>query len=111
MLGAGVLVVAAGIAVGIGLKARSVAPRLEARPPSPLAETTRFFVPPAEPATTQQIARLAAAHALEEASLLTAMAATPRALYFEGGTPEEVEAASAKSWCVRRAPGRFPSSS
>ena len=96
MLGAGVLVVAAGIAVGIGLKARAVAPGSEARAPSPLAETTRFFVPPAEPATTQQIARLAAGHALEEASLLTAMAATPRALYFEGGTPEEVEASVRK---------------
>ena len=99
VLGAGVLVAAAGIAVGIGgmeRKARSVAPRSETRPASPLAETTRFFVPSADPATTQQIARLAAGHALEEASLLTAMAATPRALYFEGGTPEEVEAAVRK---------------
>ena len=99
MLGAGVLVAAAGIAVGMGGmggKARSVAPRSEARPASPLAETTRFFVPSADPAMTQQIARLAAARALEEASLLTAMAATPRALYFEGGTPEEVEAAVRK---------------
>ena len=92
----GAVLVAAAIAVGIGLKPKSVAPRSEARPASPLAETTRFFVPPANPATTQQIARLAAGYALEEASLLTAMTATPRALYFEGGTPEEVEAAVRK---------------
>ena len=93
----GAVLVAAAIAVGIGLKSKSVAPRSEARPASPLAETTRFFVPPANPATTQQIARLAAEHALEEASLLTAMTATPRALYFDGGTPEEVEAARPQS--------------
>ena len=60
MLGAGVLVAAAGIAVGMGgmgdggvgstgLKARSVAPGSEPRPASPLAETTRFFVPSADP--------------------------------------------------------------
>jgi endoglucanase len=53
-------------------------------------------VPSPVPAATQQIARLAAAHALEEASLLTAMTATPRAIYFDDGTPEEVEAAAHK---------------
>ncbi len=102
------MLVAAAIAVGIGLKPKSVAPRSETRPASPLAETTRFFVPPATPATTQQIARLAAGYALEEASLLTAMTATPRALYFEGGTPEEVEAAVRKVVVRAAGAGELP---
>jgi endoglucanase len=90
------LAATASIGVRIALKTRSVTPRSDASTARALDETTKFFVPPPAPPATQQIARLAAARALEEASLLTALTATPRAVYFTEGTPEEVEAAVQK---------------
>ena len=85
------------IAVAVGSRQKGAAPgRPAERPIRTLASATRFYVPPPNPGAVQQIARLAEAHAFREAALITAMEAVPHALYFTGGSPDEVEAAVRK---------------
>jgi len=92
---AGLLVLAATIAVGV-----RAARKKEAAPPAPgparairaLDPATRFYVPPPGAAAVAQIARLAETHAFRDAALITAMEAVPRAVYFDGGSPDDVEA-------------------
>jgi endoglucanase len=62
-----------------------------------LDPTTRFYVPPPKMAAVQQIAGLAEARALRDAGLLTALQAIPRAVWFDGGSPEDVEGAVRKN--------------
>jgi endoglucanase len=59
---------------------------------SPGARTipTRFFVPPPDSGATTQIAGLVRARKLAEALELTALEATPRAVWFTSGTPQDV---------------------
>jgi endoglucanase len=57
-----------------------------------LDPATRFYVPPSDNPAVQQIASLAGSGAVREAALVTAMEAVPRAVWFDRGSPEEVEA-------------------
>jgi len=54
---------------------------------------TQFYTPPASPGAVQQIASLAKTNAFKEAGALTAMTSTPHAVWFVGGSPDEVQAA------------------
>jgi endoglucanase len=49
-----------------------------------------FYVPPPQPGATAQIAELKAAGDRENASLISRMTKTSQAVWFEGGTPDEV---------------------
>ncbi len=57
-----------------------------------LPSGTQFYTPPASPGVVQQIASLAKTNAFKEAGALTAMTATPHAVWFVGGSPDEVQA-------------------
>ena len=50
----------------------------------------RLFVPPPTSAAVSQIVRLAKGGDLEDAALLTTMEATPQAVWFTSGTPDQV---------------------
>jgi endoglucanase len=52
--------------------------------------TAGFFIPPPTPEAVQQIARLVKARNLRDALALTEMAATPQAVWLDGGSPTEV---------------------
>jgi endoglucanase len=54
---------------------------------------TRFFVPPPDAAAVKQITELARSRHLADALKMTAMEATPRAVWFTGGTPQDVQKA------------------
>src|SRR5438045_5749986 len=54
---------------------------------------TQFFVPPPEQGAESQIAALVRQRDFGDAVKLAAMEATPRAVWFESGTPREVEKA------------------
>ncbi len=56
-----------------------------------LDTTTRFFVPPPDPGAVKQIASLVKSRDLKNALRITAMVATPQAVWFTGGTPKELE--------------------
>ncbi len=51
---------------------------------------TRLFVPPPTSAAVSQIVQLAKSADVSDAALLTEMAATPQAVWFTGGTPDQV---------------------
>lgn len=53
--------------------------------------TSKFFIPPPDPGAVKQIAALLRARDLVNAAKLTAMVATPQAVWLTGGTPVEVE--------------------
>jgi endoglucanase len=74
-------------------------PSVEA-PPAALAaacdavsSTRRFFIPPANPAALAQITDLVHHRDFRNALRLTEMEATPMAVWFTGGTPDDVESA------------------
>jgi endoglucanase len=52
---------------------------------------TRFFIPPPDPLTVKQVTDLFKARDFHDALEVTALAATPRAVWFKSGTPKEVE--------------------
>jgi endoglucanase len=95
VMGVGVAVAALAVAIAAGVRSkREVAlGGSGVSAPRPLGATARFYVPPPSAAAAQQIARLGQSHAFRDAALLTAMEATPRAAWFVGGSPQEVEAA------------------
>ncbi len=74
----------------------------------PFGASTQFYVPPPSPAAAQQIARLNQTHAFRDAALLTALEATPRAVWYVGGSPEEVEAAVRKTVLRAAQEGEIP---
>jgi endoglucanase len=51
-----------------------------------------FFIPPPTPAAVQQIVRVARARDVRDALALTALAATPQAVWLVGGAPDDVRA-------------------
>ena len=53
--------------------------------------TTKFFVPPPNPGAVKQVASLLQTHDFKNAARLTALAATPRAVWLTGGSPRDVE--------------------
>jgi endoglucanase len=66
-------------------------------PSGTLAPDTRFFVPPPNPGAVQQIVDLAKGKKLLDAARITTMEATPHAVWFTDGTPNEVKAAVRKT--------------
>lgn len=52
---------------------------------------TRFFVPPPSPGAPQQVVSLLKARDLKDAALIAEMEAVPRAVWFTGGTPAQVQ--------------------
>jgi endoglucanase len=66
-------------------------------PSRTLAPDTRFFIPPPNPGAVQQIVDLVKARKLVDAARITAMEATPHAVWFTDGTPTEVKAAVRKT--------------
>jgi endoglucanase len=92
-IGAAMTVVAIVAVVGVGGRRSTIVsrPAGESRSQQRLLDpSTRFFAPPLHPGAGQQIAALVKAKAFHDAALLTAMATTPQAVWFEGGSPEEV---------------------
>jgi endoglucanase len=56
-----------------------------------LSPNTRFFVPPPSAGAPQQILRLLTSGDRKDATLITEMEATPRAVWFTSGTPAQVQ--------------------
>ena len=52
---------------------------------------TRFFVPPPSAGAPQQTVQLLKAHDLKDAALIAEMEAIPRAVWFDSGTPAQVQ--------------------
>ena len=69
---------------------------------------TRFFIPPPNPAAVQQVAALVKARHLGNALRLAAMVATPRAVWFTGGTPAEVQKSVQKVMAAAALEKRVP---
>jgi endoglucanase len=70
---------------------------ITAAPSRTLDPNTRFFVPRPNPGAVQQIVDLVKGRKLVDAARITAMEATPRAVWFTSGTPAEVKAAVRKT--------------
>ena len=92
---AGATVLAAGFAAATAgtAAARTVAAaHLGADPGHVLAPDTRFLVPPPAEGSLAQVASLIAHGHESEAAGLTRMLATPQAVWFNSGTPQQVQA-------------------
>lgn len=70
--------------------------------------TTKFFVPPPNPGAVQQIASLLQMHDFKNAARLTALAATPRAVWLTGGSPNDVEKSVRKTMDAAACEHRVP---
>jgi endoglucanase len=68
-----------------------------AAPSRALDPRTRFFIPAPSPGAVSQIVDLAKGRMLVDAARITAMEATPRAVWFTDGTPADVKAAVRKT--------------
>jgi endoglucanase len=66
-------------------------------PSRALDPKTRFFIPAPNPGAVQQVVDLVKARKLVDAARITAMEATPSAVWFTDGTPDEVKAAVRKT--------------
>ncbi|MES1207000.1 MAG: glycoside hydrolase family 6 protein [Pseudomonadota bacterium] len=69
---------------------------------------TQFFVPPPDTAAARQIAGLIRSRDFGDARKLAAMEATPRAVWFESGTPHEVERSVRQTMERAASEGRVP---
>jgi len=56
-----------------------------------IAGDTRLFVPPPSPGAPQQVVQLLKAGDLKDAALITETEAIPRAVWFNSGTPAQVQ--------------------
>ena len=72
-------------------------PSAVATPSGVLEPRTRFFIPPPNPGAVQQIVDLAKERKLIDAARITAMEATPHAVWFTDGSPSDVKAAVRKT--------------
>ena len=72
-------------------------PSAVATPSGALEPRTRFFIPPPNPGAVQQIVDLAKERKLIDAARITAMEATPHAVWFTDGSPSDVRAAVRKT--------------
>jgi len=73
-----------------------------------LDRETRFFIPPPDPDAVKQIASLIKARDLKSAARITAMVTTPQAVWFNGGTPKEVEKSVKKTMIAAALEKRVP---
>jgi endoglucanase len=90
-----VALVAMALAIGARITQHSSATATPAKADGrrPLPKGTRFFSPAPVPGAVQQIAELIKQKAFQDAAALTAMVATPQAVWLTGGTPEDVRSA------------------
>jgi endoglucanase len=77
--------------------AATTAEAATAAPSRALAPNTRFFIPQPDPGAVQQALALVKSRKLIDAARIAAMAATPQAVWFNGGTPAEVQASVKKT--------------
>ncbi|HZT95202.1 MAG TPA: glycoside hydrolase family 6 protein [Chloroflexota bacterium] len=79
--------------------AAAAAPRAGMKAPTSrtLDTSTRFFIPPPDSGAIQQMFQLLRARDVKDAKLLASMEATPRAVWFTGGTPQQVRASVRKT--------------
>jgi endoglucanase len=75
----------------------TTAAAITAAPSGVLDPHTRFFIPPPNPGAVQQIVDLAKGRRLVDAARITAMEATPHAVWFTDGSPADVQAAVRKT--------------
>jgi endoglucanase len=93
ILRAGIALATAGVtAASVGVGAAAASPH-SASPSHALSHSARFYTPPPPPGSVQQIVGLLKQHDFRDASLLAQMVATPQAVWFDGGTPAQVERA------------------
>src|SRR5207244_1125521 len=52
---------------------------------------TKLYVPPPNPGAAKQVAALEKEHKVADAALVRALEGTPRAVWFTGGSPKDVE--------------------
>lgn len=83
---------AALVLAAAGVCAAPAAPAAAAAAGHALPAQARLFVPPPTAAAVSQIVQAAEAGHLRDAAMLTTMAATPQAVWFTGGTPDQVRA-------------------
>jgi endoglucanase len=81
----------AGSVLPISSAAASTAASAASAAARTISPGTRFFVPPPSSGAPQQIAGLLKAHDLKDAALLTETEAIPRAVWFNSGTPAQVQ--------------------
>jgi endoglucanase len=86
LCGAGVTAVVVALAAGTGLATATASPTSSRT----LAPNTSFFVPSPVTAARQQEASLLAAGKFTQAAQLNQMLSTPQAVWFNGGTPDQV---------------------
>lgn len=70
---------------------------LASAPSRVLAPNTQFFIPVPDPGAVQQAGSLLKSRKLADAARIAAMEATPSAVWFTSGTPNEVQAAVRKT--------------
>ena len=87
------VVVSASLATGSVAAASGAAasPSTQAAVSRGITSGTRFFVPPPSAGAPQQIVQLLKAGHLKDAALITEMEAIPRAVWFDSGTPAQVQ--------------------
>ena len=90
----GMTLLAAGALTCTALAAMPQAASAGARPAAGagLSPGTRFFVPPPDSGAIQQALQLLKSGDLRDAALIAKMEATPKAVWFDGGTPAQVQA-------------------
>ena len=81
----------AAAAPGIAAATAATATAATATTTHTLAPSTRFFVPPPASGAVAQAAQLAGSGDLKDAALLARMVTTPQAVWFNSGTPAQVE--------------------
>lgn len=69
---------------------------------------SKFFIPPPDPGAVKQVAALLKARDIVDALKVTAMVATPQAVWLTGGTPKEVEKSVKKTVKEAAAEKRVP---
>ncbi len=87
---AAALAAAVALAVPTSAHAAGPEPAADGPPGSGLASNQKLYVPPAGKAARDQINALRKAHQPEDADLIQAMVDQPSAVWFEGGTPEDI---------------------
>jgi endoglucanase len=84
--------VLAGTGLAAALAPAAASPAGHAGTGRNLDPATRFFVPPPDQGAVQQVLQLLKGGDLADAKLITRMEATPKAVWFDGGTPAQVQA-------------------
>ncbi|HTQ03451.1 MAG TPA: glycoside hydrolase family 6 protein [Polyangiaceae bacterium] len=85
-----------------------LAETVRATPSRDLAADTRFFVRPPDADATKQVVDLVKHRHLVDAARVTAMLATPQAVWFTGGTPADVKSSVKKTMAAGALTHRTP---